>query len=1207
MPTPEPCLDTSLTAFAQLCALRLQARRCLLTLLSTNVEYVLTESTRTMSLLYDSVEDVKDKAWIGTGSFLCDEGINASALDSWRHARRPRELPTDNDFYYTEGLSPHSCIISDVRENTQFSNKLFALRAPSARFYVSVPLRGAQGSVIGSVTILDDKPRYGISTNEVAFIEDVADTVMAHLDATVVRSARQRSERLIQGLGLFNNGKDSLRDWWIQQEESQRPSAGRYTTNDMTTTEKSARIDAEFGVQEQPPDNTNREASERTNSMDSNVQQLGVSWATRDNDIAAADRDTQHVSGMDHDQRPSKDLLELPSFVGEDAKSASETPTRLPGPQRRTKPKPKTTIADGFDLALASERAYARASNLMREALSADGVVFVDASVASLRRFDSESDAPATSCNSANTLTSETDDSDDSTSESSQCRTRGFSTRTKASVDGFKASDHQFQLPKSTLSRLVKRYPHGHVSNFEETGGLHSSSGDEGEGTTESSNSKRKRTRRPKDAERLGKVMVGARTIAFYPLRDETHGKWRSCVFVWNASPLRYFDQTEDITYLSAWSHSLIAELSRLETIAADKAKGTFISSISHELRSPLHGILAGVDFLQESELSAFQKEMAHTIGMAGRTLLDTVNHVLDYSKISEFTRAQKRRRLGPDATQYQLVSTADQNSRFRTDLVQLTEEVVESVVSSHRFRHFPIYTASAQENTLKQQALRPTYEPIDISIATEFACPDDWLVEVKPGAWTRIITNIVGNALKYTRKGSISIRIKAQELQPDADGEKCSIQLTVEDTGIGMSKQFLNNDVFTPFKQEDAYSPGTGLGLSIVKSLAMELDADLRILSELNEGTCIALTFNASFAHKSSQNVDLQPTETLSRGLQKYGIGRFHLLRPDVVESNDDFAPQSVEHTVLRVAKDWLGCECSCGPIIPSCVDSVICAITEGDLVRWAEHTPGNLSAALSNLAVEHTRLLVLAQSIESVRLRPALGESPIRLVFVHQPIGPRKLLRAITSEHDPRTHLHHEAPPEYRKSQVSPPSIETENIPLQEAKLSPALPLAQSSPAANQSVGTSKEVPSLPLSGSEPQPVIEGSSAHQRGSVLLVEDNEINMKFLVALIRKLKLDFQCAVNGREALEAYRATPGAFFLILMDMQMPIMDGFAATAKIREEEKRGRHPRTSIVALTGVTNADARENAFNNGVDEYFAKPVRMNELRSLVGSLRRE
>lgn len=87
---------------------------------------------------------------------------------------------------------------------------------------------------------------------------------------------------------------------------------------------------------------------------------------------------------------------------------------------------------------------------------------------------------------------------------------------------------------------------------------------------------------------------------------------------------MRFFDEVEVMLYLSAFGHSIAAELVRLETLSADQAKGNFISSVSHELRSPLHGVLAGVELLQDSELTGYQKEMAHMIAMAGRTLLDT-------------------------------------------------------------------------------------------------------------------------------------------------------------------------------------------------------------------------------------------------------------------------------------------------------------------------------------------------------------------------------------------------------------------------------------------------------------------------------------------------------------------------------------------------------------------------------------------------------
>lgn len=100
--------------------------------------------------------------------------------------------------------------------------------------------------------------------------------------------------------------------------------------------------------------------------------------------------------------------------------------------------------------------------------------------------------------------------------------------------------------------------------------------------------------------------------------------RWRTCIFAWVDSPIRLFDENKELTYLAAFAHSVQAKLANMETMASDIAKGSFISSVSHELRSPLHGILAGVELIQDSQLSDFQAEMAMGIALAGRTLLDT-------------------------------------------------------------------------------------------------------------------------------------------------------------------------------------------------------------------------------------------------------------------------------------------------------------------------------------------------------------------------------------------------------------------------------------------------------------------------------------------------------------------------------------------------------------------------------------------------------
>ena len=124
--------------------------------------------------------------------------------------------------------------------------------------------------------------------------------------------------------------------------------------------------------------------------------------------------------------------------------------------------------------------------------------------------------------------------------------------------------------------------------------------------------------------------MVGARTIAFYPIWDDTSELFSSALFIWSTTPLRYFDPSVEMNYLAAFGHSLTAELARLNALASEKAKGSFISSISHELRSPLHGVLAGAEFLQESDLTPYQQEMTLTITLAGRTLLNTYVYCLE-------------------------------------------------------------------------------------------------------------------------------------------------------------------------------------------------------------------------------------------------------------------------------------------------------------------------------------------------------------------------------------------------------------------------------------------------------------------------------------------------------------------------------------------------------------------------------------------------
>jgi signal transduction histidine kinase len=150
---------------------------------------------------------------------------------------------------------------------------------------------------------------------------------------------------------------------------------------------------------------------------------------------------------------------------------------------------------------------------------------------------------------------------------------------------------------------------------------------------------------------------------------------------------------------------------------------------------SPLHGILAGVELLQDSKLTPFQEEMSLSVALAGRTLLDTVNHVLDYSKISNLTRDQKRDRARVDAARHKSaeVEEVDKDLLIVIDLARMTEEVVESVVSAYRY-----------SQAFERRGSNPkSREQEPLSVILDIDKRDSWCTAMMPGSWTRCLTNI--------------------------------------------------------------------------------------------------------------------------------------------------------------------------------------------------------------------------------------------------------------------------------------------------------------------------------------------------------------------------------------------------------------------------------------------------------------------------------
>lgn len=143
---------------------------------------------------------------------------------------------------------------------------------------------------------------------------------------------------------------------------------------------------------------------------------------------------------------------------------------------------------------------------------------------------------------------------------------------------------------------------------------------------------------------------------------------------------------------------------------------------------------------------------------------------------------------------------------------------------------------------------------------------------------------------------------------------------------------------------------------------------------------------------------------------------------------------------------------------------------------------------------------------------------------------------------------------------------------------------------------------LPGLPLQRKWQDPAAEPAQGEERRShFLLVDDNPINLKMLAAYMTKLGHSYDTAMDGQQALDAFRDNAGQYRCVFMDISMPVMDGFEATRIIRKFERDSQLPRCAVFALTGLASADAQQEAFTSGIDLFVTKPVKIKELSQIL------
>lgn len=515
---------------------------------------------------------------------------------------------------------------------------------------------------------------------------------------------------------------------------------------------------------------------------------------------------------------------------------------------------------------------FSRASNIIRESFEVEGCIFFDVTVGSYRSppVAIKPDNPAaTSSSDEQVSASPTEDPDVS------CGILGFSTSKNSSINARKVTQQGWNLPKRFLAKLLRRYPGGKIFNFDASGELQSSDSSEGDrsavnsaddelvspvsgerGTAMATASDDKPKPRDKQSHRLMegnmiyKAFKGARSVMFVPMWDLKRERWFAGGFAFTFTAPRVFTVENELSPFKAFANVMAAEFYSIETAQTSQAISDALGSLSHELRSPLHGVILATELLNDTNVTVFQGNAIHTIETCCRTLLDTIDHLLDYAKINSFAMSRKeknnatspalRRKAGADDFGKQQLYSSVRLAGFnfqRKSVKQLSREHSE-LIGGEADSHDKMDTAQGMEQLATPIIENDNTKQLKVVIGAVIVYVQvdpnvDWTFQLPRGAVRRIVLNLVGNSMKFTFEGSTRVSV-TQERPPTSSTKRSRakriVKITVEDTGKGIADDYIQHRLFQPFAQENQLSSGTGLGLSFVKRIVSMLQGQVNL-----------------------------------------------------------------------------------------------------------------------------------------------------------------------------------------------------------------------------------------------------------------------------------------------------------------------------------------------------------------------------------------
>ncbi|KAI9041309.1 putative sensor histidine kinase/response regulator [Aspergillus affinis] len=1114
------------------------------------------------------------------------DGCFTLSSRSWRMCKDTIELPPSD----REAGEYKFVVVNDLGEDERYRELPFVKGDPKFRFYAGTPLTTDTKINIGSFFVLDKKPRpNGLDDTEREVLGSLGMLIMDYLRVSRQASEGRRAARLSRGLSCFVEGSSSF------VESPQQSYAGSAVPGTPSSSNLRAHHLSVGSL------NSFELPSQRSQSNDA-----------RSFSSASDYRADQCVSSAPDTQLPDW-------WAGSRHKVQEESH--------------------------GNTWAFRRAANLLRESLELEddgGVMFLEAvNSPVMSDIDTGSDCSGfgEASNPAPVLAISTTD------------------EPFAPCPGSTVLYPATNLEGGFLQQLLRRYAKGKLWSFHRDG-LLTSSDDEKPPRARSSRATKSpdfsrgssKKWRAFENSMLNLYFPNATQVMFVPLWNAANSQWFGGCFCWNTVETRVFNPSVELSSILGFGSSIMAECNRVESLISDRQKGDFIGSISHELRSPLHGILAAAEFLSATQLDEFQGSLLETINACGRTLLDTMNQVLDFSKIVSLEKSwrhMRRGRASSDSKPLEKIS-AHLDTYMATDIALLAEEVVEGVCLGHSYGQRSTATygqsvllsnAATLPANLAQDATQPRS---GVEVIVDVA-PNDWTYLSQPGALRRIIMNLFGNAMKYTEAGRVSLHLEVAEMLDGRsrrqDGDDL-VTLTVSDTGKGISEEFLRGRLYTPFAQEDTLAVGTGLGLSIVRSLVRSLSGSINIHSRPGEGTTVKVSIPLARIEAGDPFDTTLDTRTPSprerQGIcESLALGDAHAGRRAAIFglSPEAAAEHPLWSTVSRYLTDWYGLE----------------------LVSWPSDTPTDIvlidDASLSEktcqtlYTLRHLvpALLILCnQSIDHNQIQSQYASLAQVVKIIHRPCGPQKLAQSIrrclesqlgsattTPEQialpkrpHPRTFM---PPPEPEKT-TSEAKASNSSYSVTDLTTDSGSSVASSSMGA-QSPGQEIEQPLptiiSPLSffqGSPPQPELVSESPKleekqstpavtaaeppepRKARVLVVDDNSINLNLMLTFMKKRNLDtLEAAENGKLAVEAVERLSEGYDLIFMDMSMPVMDGFEATRAIRSLEKERDGESAIIIALTGLSSSRDESDALASGVDLFLTKPVSFKEVSRLL------